>query len=315
MRKKLFVFTILIIVTISITSCNTNNKKTFDLFERKEQEIALENGISQISEIEIGLDTAGNSLWKRTNQIKYYDDKGLLVKVIRPLYFTKTWAKSSSGLGMTLDEMSYNMRMSETNIPNGKVDTTFYSYDDKENLISIKGKYLTTYKYDEHNNEIEKCISAEYYETVCHSKKYSYNENGDIISRIDSSGARSSSRGRKINIPTNKIFFKYDKEGRIIYDGEFKRIFNDKGQLVKMTDSIEGNKYAFTYDNEGKRVTETFTLIVSKSWDSKNVLTNVKTSTTKKYFYYNEKGLLKQEKQLDENDKLISLKNYEYVFK
>jgi len=45
-----------------------------------------------------------------------------------------------------------------------------------------------------------------------------------------------------------------------------------------------------------------------------NTTSNIKTNTTRKYFYYDDKGLLKQEKTLDKNDKLISLLNYEYKF-
>jgi len=310
---------ILIVSLILAIYFNNTTKKPYDLFEVHEREIVLQNKISKITKIEIGLDTTGNSLWKRISETKLYDKEGFLIMEISPKYVSRPWPKSSPD-GMTIDEMNYYSIISKTNIPNGEADTTHFGYDKNEKLISIKDEFLTTYKYDKYDSPIEKCVSSEYLETVCHIKRYEYDENERIISRVDSSGVMASRKGRKWNIPTKKIFYKYDNEGRITFEGEYERVFNDKGQLIEVKQFIEGNdslgdKYIFAYNSEGKRVSEKYTRVISSSWNPEtNVVSNIKTKTTYKYFYYNEKGLLKQEKILNENDKLTSLKNYEYAF-
>jgi hypothetical protein len=312
------VLTVVVILTFA-TSCNNINRKPYNIFEEHERETVLYNKISQITEIEIGLDTAGNSQWKRISSTKLYDKKGFIIETITPEYMTRPWPKSSPG-GMTIDEMSYHTQMSETNIPNGKADTTYFNYDERGNLNSIKNRYLTTYKYDEYNNLTEKCVTSDYTETVCNIKSYEYDKNNRIISIIDSAGVMSSTSGRKRNIPANKSIFKYDNAGRVIFDGKYKRIFNNKDQLIEVKDfNQESNsfsdKYVFTYDSENRKVSEEFTKVVSSSWNPEtNIVSNIKTAITKKYLYYNDRGLLKQEKTLDKNDKLISLMNYEYLF-
>ena len=308
-----------VLILLIVSSCNKNLQKKYNLFENDNSEYILKNNISEITEFKIGLDTSGISLWKRIKSIKIFNNKGLLIKTINPGYITAPFPKSSSE-GFSIDEINYYLSMNETNIPNGKVDTTYFDYDENQNLLSTKNEFLITYKYDTNNNEIEKCVSSEYNETVCNFKRYVYDENQRIKYCIDSSGVRASRDGRKYNLPTKKSIFKYDKNGKVIFDGEYNRVFNENGMLISISkfDSDNKsiiNKYEFTYDTYNRKVSETFTQQVSSSWDPKtNITSNRKTSSIRKYFYYDAKGLLKQEKTLDNKDKLISLVNYEYKF-
>jgi len=310
---------LLIVILLIVTSCNKHFQKQYNLFDKDDSEYILKNNISEITEFKIGLDTSGNSLWKRISTSKLYNKKGYLIKTISPGYISKPWPKSGPE-GLSIDAINYNSIISETNIPNGKVDTTYFDYDDKGNLLSTKNEFLITYKYDINNNEIEKCVSSEYTETVCNFKRFVYDENQRIKYSIDSSGVRASRDGRKYDLPTKKSFFKYDKNGRVIFDGEYNRVFNEKGLLISISKFSSDNKniiekYEFTYDTNNRKVTETFTQEVSSNWDPKtNITSNRKTASTRKYFYYDAKGLLKQEKTLDNKEKLISLINYEYKF-
>jgi hypothetical protein len=309
-----------IIMAFIVVSCNIQAQKKYDLFEKDNREYILNNNISEIIEYEIGLDTSGTSMWKRVSNSKLYNKEGLLIKSSTPDYISRNW-KVNGSQGATLEEINYNLKMSKTDIPSGKIETTSYEYDDKGNLISLKGSNIhITYKYDINNNEIEKCVSSEYGETVCNYKKFVYDENQKIIYSIDSLGVRASSDGRKYDLATKKYYFKYDKNGKVIFDGIYNRKFTEEGFLTSICKLSKDNKniihqYEYKYDKNNRKVIETFTQQVSSSWDPVTKITsNIKTNTTRKYFYYDNKGLLKQEKTLDKNDKLISLLNYEYKF-
>ncbi len=201
---------IILPILFLVISCDKKFQKHYNLFDRDDRAYILKNNISEITEYEIGLDTSGNSLWKRISTIKLYDNKGNLIKTISPGYYTKPWPKSSPE-GMLMDVISYYSIMSETNIPNGKVDTTYFDYDDNGNLLSSKNEFLITYKYDINNNEIERCVSSEYTETICNFKKFVYDENQRIKYIIDSSGVRASRDGRKYDQPTRKSFLNMTK--------------------------------------------------------------------------------------------------------
>lgn len=311
---------ILIVFLLVVTSCNKHFQEKYNLFEKDEREYVLNNNISEIIEYKIGLDSSGNSLWKRISNRKLYDKEGLLIKTIIPGYISKPRPDRTDDMSLSYYTYYFFGDMNGTDIPNGKADTTYYKYNEKGNLLSTQNDFLITYKYDNNNNEIEKCFSEEYTETVCNYKRYEYDENQRVKCCIDSSGARASSDGRKFEIPVKKSCFKYDKNGKVIFDGEYNRIFNEKGLLIDITKFASDNKniiekYEYTYDSNNRKVTETFTQEVSSIWNPKtNITSNRKTASIRKYFYYDAKGLLIQEKTLDNKDKLISLINYEYKF-
>jgi Holliday junction DNA helicase RuvA len=79
----------LLITIILLISCSQNNFKPFDLFDLKEKEIVIKNKIKEIREIEIAIDTAGVSLWKRVTNIKHYNKDGNLTLSLTPNYLRK----------------------------------------------------------------------------------------------------------------------------------------------------------------------------------------------------------------------------------
>jgi hypothetical protein len=312
---------ILIVILLVVTSCSKHLQKRYNLFENDNTEYVLKNNISEITEYKIGLDTSGNSLWKRIKIIKSYDKNGFLTKTIEPEYVSKTISKSITD-AMSLESLENYLcsDVGDTNVPNGRAETTAFKYDEEGNLSSTQNEYLITYKYDKNNNEIEKCISQEYSETVCHYKRYEYDENKRVKCCIDSSGAMSSSNGRKTVIPTKKSYFKYDKNGRVIFDGEYSRKFNEKGLLININKFDTDNKsiiekYEYAYDASNRKVSEIFTQEdTSISYIKTSVSSIRKPMIRKTYFYYDAKGFLIQEKTLNNKDKLVSLINYEYKF-
>ena len=312
---------LLIVILLVVTSCSKHFQKKYNLFENDETEYVLKNNISEITEYKIGLDTSGNSLWKRIKIIKSYDKNGFLTKTIAPEYVNKPISKSITD-AMSLESFENYLcsDVGDTNIPNGRAETTSFNYDEEGNLLSTQNEYLITYKYDNNNNEIEKCISQDYSETVCHYKRYEYDENKRVKCCIDSSGAMSSSNGRKFVIPTKKSYFKYDKNGRVIFDGEYNRKFNEKGLLINISKFDTDNKsiiekYEYKYDTNNRKVSEIFTQEdTSISYIKNSGSSNRNPIIRKTYFYYDAKGLLKQEKTLNDKDKLVSLINYEYKF-
>lgn len=312
---------ILLVILLAVTSCNKHFQKKYNLFENDDTQYVLKNNISEITEYKIGLDTSGNSLWKRIKIIKSYDKNGFLTKTIAPEYVNKPISKSITD-AMSLESFENYLcsDVGATNIPNGRSVTTSFNYDEEGNLLSTQNEYLTTYKYDNNNNEIEKCISQDFSETVCHYKRYEYDENKRVKCCIDSLGAMSSSNGRKTVIPTKISYFKYDKNGRVIFDGEFNRKFNEKGLLINISKSDTDSKriiekYEYAYDASNRKVSEIFTQEdTSISYIKTSVSSIRKPIIRKTYFYYDAKGFLIQEKTLNNNDKLISLINYEYKF-
>lgn len=309
----------LILLTIVLLSCVNSNSERYDVFEIHEKDIVRKNKISQISKIEIGLDMDGQPLWERLSLTKFFDQQGNLIKEIIPKYLTRTYIEPPEGLSAS-EKWRFALNMNRTNIPIiGYGDTISYTYDTNGNLLTKKeGQLISRFKYDKYNNPILECFT--YNETVCNTKKYEYKKNGQIVSRVDSFGVSSREKvGNRLLETSNgykkKFDYIYDDNGRLIFDGERFRTFNKRGQLIQVKvffsteEYREGKKasrtYDFLYDDSGKRICEIFTRVVSSSGH---------TETTRKYFYYNEKGLLFQEKELNEDDILISLHNYTYTF-
>lgn len=304
--KILFAIFIVFILLLS-TSCD--KRKPYKLIDSDDKEIILKNNISKITQIEVCLDTAGNPMFKRIINYKLYDKNGFLTQEIVPQYVQKPWIKFEN----VLIELKYNSKMTNTNIPSGRVDTTYYKYDNNGNLIStIDNNIQVKSKYDENNNEIERCVSSEYGETTCNYYTYKYDENNKVKYVIDSFGVD----GGRSNIPSIKKNFKYDKNDRVIFDGDYYKEYNERGLLIKFyKNNIDNSEYIddlyeFEYDNQDKKVVEKIKLHVPKEMFLKNTVIYSQIS----YFYYNDKGLITQRKTLDNNNNLIDLINYEYDF-
>ena len=250
---KLIHASIIISILFLLISCNKSNINTYDLFENHERDIVVKNKISRITETKIGLDIYGNSLWKRTELIKCFNEKGYLIMKICPEYL-----KSSVECPQGIDVFTfYSSDMSSTNISNGRSDTTYYKYDTQGNLITEKlHGLIITRKYDINNNCTETCVKTDYSETGCNYSIFMYDKQNRVIARLDSFGVNSNNQGIKYQRPNTKSLYEYDKLGRIIFDGKIKRVFNTKNQLSELTENDDGfsNKYLCFYNEDGNRV-------------------------------------------------------------
>lgn len=293
---------------ILVISCTRTEGQTYDRFENHERDIIHKYNISQKIIFKIGLDTSGNSLWKRTEGIEFYNKEGVLTLSLNPRYLSRDpFPQRKSGEGMSLDELSNIEYLTETNIPNGNIDTTFCEYDDHHNLTSRRqNNHITTFKYDIHNNCIETCWKSEYSESNCNYCDFEYNKENQIVEKLESYGTRSNNRGIKVVNPIKKSYYQYDKLGRIVNDGEYVRFFNDKNQLSEVS-SIDNkaryDKFLFYYDKYGLRIKETWI----ESCKDYNRISDT-------FFYYNDKGLLIEKKILNESNRLLKLERYEYRF-
>jgi hypothetical protein len=317
--QKLVLSITYLLYFILLEACSQTAIKGYDLFEENERDKIVSQKVTKVSVIQIGLDTAGTSLWKRLYNEKYYNKFGLIYMSVSPKYEKLSWPTTPTG-GLTQAQIDYYLRMNETNIPTGTTDTTFYFYDKNYNLIKRKNQFIASFKYDRNNNLVETCTTLDYGEIVCNYIMYEYDEVGRIISKTDSAGAMSSMGARPRKSFSKKGVFKYDGLGRVVFDGAYDRVFNERNQLIEVMKKFEGSdvpseKFEFFYDEYGNRVKEIYTRIVSSSWNpNTNAVSNIVTQQSHKHYYYDQKGLLIQEKVLDERSVLRSLLNYEYEF-
>ncbi len=293
----------ILIIWITIISCSgVTTDKRYDIHdENYGQNILRKNRVSELNVIESGIDTSGNSMWKRLLVKKRFSKNGLMLTAIYPNYVEK---KIQNKTNMTLEEISNLVSalpsMTQTNIPIGTADTTFYSYDKNDNLIEKKNKDQSVrFKYDQNNNCIAECYSSEFSETTCKYSIYKYDHQNKIISKVDSADVISGKHGILRNSSTYEFPYEYDGLGRITSDGQFRMTYNNTGQLIKL--SGIGFKYEniMSYDKDGHLIKET-------EVDHHG--------TTSHFYHYSNNGLLEEEKTLNSFNKLIELKKYEYVF-
>ena len=189
MEFKIFIkiFTVGVFLIFECISCSSQfRKNTFQDITRSN---LIKNKVQTIVSRKVGLDTLGNSIWERVDGVEYYNNIGLKIMTLIPKYFPGPEIKTPPG-GLSLEQLS-NFRVSESNIPTGIVDTTFYEYDKNENLSMIRNEFLTQIKYDQYDNWVEKCFSSKFREDMCNYRTYEYDGNGKIIYHLDSAGARS----------------------------------------------------------------------------------------------------------------------------
>lgn len=289
----------LLLLLLFIVSCDQDKSKSIDRLDiNYERSIILDNRINQKIEIEVGLDSTGGYRWKRTRKISIYNHKGLLSMEIRPRYMTNEIIKSENE---SLDDyLLKSLPMGETNIPTGYSDTTFYKYDNEGNLISEQNNIGTiTYKYDKHQNRVERCFDSKDMETTCSFSIYEYGEGAKIVARIDSMGPIAASRGHKYDTKNSRVVYEYDNTERVIFDGRFHRTFNQKNQVVE--EETDMYKSILTYNTDNQKVQEAITYKSKKPW------------TNTHFFYYNG-NLVREVKVMDDADRLVELINYEYKF-
>ena len=82
--------------------------------EKNEMDIASKYSIYRKIEYKVGLDTSGNSLWERIENIKEFDNNGKLILIIYPIY--KAIDLDMSNINVFSELKLISSSMVETNI-------------------------------------------------------------------------------------------------------------------------------------------------------------------------------------------------------
>jgi|LauGreDrversion4_2_1035121.scaffolds.fasta_scaffold205980_1 YD repeat-containing protein len=299
----------------------------------KERNTIIETKVKTRTQLKVQLDKDGNAKWQKPIRIDSFDMRGLVVLSLFPKYELAERPPTPPG-GLTIEEINNNLLSLETDIPLNYYDSSLFEYDKNDDQIKLRNttseisrpeknflvinrhENTTLFKYDNKGNWIEKCFSYGIEEDICNYRIYEYDNTGRVVTRIDSVGPRSGKYnqgwGRK------EIIYEYDANGNLIYDGDNRRKYNAKNELIEeivFPERDGGELSSFEYDAAGKIQCITTRRVISSTWNPTTNTTVVnKTATLRKYFYYNEIGLTKQIKEIDENNRLVSLENYKYTF-
>lgn len=316
---------------IAILSCQTIPTKQRPL--DKERSTIIENKVKTRTQIKVHLDKDGNSIWQKPICIDSFDLRGLVVLSLFPKYELAESPPTPPG-GFTIEEINNNLLSGETDIPMNYYDSSLYEYDENGNQLKLKNitseinrpekKFLviskhentTLIKYDNSGNWIEKCFSYDIKEDICNYRIYQYDNKGRVKTRIDSAGPRSGKYNQ--SWVKKKILYEYDPRGNLLFDGHIRRKYNEKNEVIEefiFSGSDGGELSRFEYNASGKiQCISTQRVISSARYPNTNTTVVNKNAIKRKYFYYNEMGLAKQIKEIDENNRLISLENYTYTF-
>ncbi|QBN18943.1 hypothetical protein [Flavobacterium nackdongense] len=310
---------VIILFLFFFVGCKTKPLNNFenDIFCFNRDSIIKVKNIEKIEHYKVNIDS-GKTNWVRLEYSEVFNKNGNIIYLIRPTYLSivnKNYLLQKEG--WTIEDKAKNMAPLETNIPTGRIDTTFYFYNNSNKLIKEKeSNGETTYQYDEHGNEVSRCATSDNRETFCNYTIYEY-QNGRIIYKRDSLGASSifnryDDKRSISSIPKNK--FIYDKEGRIISNGIVSRKFNSVGKVVEVDKQING-KFVLDYDNRGNNTQMTIYTIGFSFTDNKtNKTTNSYRPPKYVNYIYDSNNLIIEEKTLDNNYKLIELNKIKYSF-
>lgn len=308
-----------------LVSCAGANNNDDVWFSNSEIDDVLRHSIHKKIEYKIGLDTNGNSLWKRVERIQEFKKDGNLEYEIYPRYSSIEYDLSNVDVFTKLKLLG---SMSETNIPTGEIDSIKYFYDkggklQKEVKQFSQFNQTILYKYNSNGDVIEKCVFADINQFNCRYSNYDYSDNGKIFSRVDSVG-KLGDVGQRTNSFGGSVIryeYQYDLEGRLIFNGEEGRVFDDSNKIVEFY-FVSGNGLkeeiiSNVYDDENKLVSRNFSK--AGGWMTKSNgdldTTDLKYRVSRmEYFLYDNKGLILQKKEISAEGKLLSLATYEFEF-
>jgi hypothetical protein len=282
--------------------------------------IVKENNIKIIETYKIIIDLNNKPAWKRLEYYKIFDENGRVIMSCSPKYFRKEAPRKPGG--MTWDELNHIEWFTETDIPTGKVDTSFYTYTKDGYQIKNTDGSVYSYKYDKYDNLIEKCVGSDLSETTCNYTIYDYEE-GKIKFKRDSIGRSTlwdneMFKQRSANYSQKKEY-KYDNLGNIVKDDQYEYNYDDKNRLIEIKekrDSIITGRYLIKYKN-GKNISTILKITrVGSSWNEKTKVTTWGTDydTTYTIYNYNEKSLKNEIKMINNNNILLSLEKFEYKY-
>ena len=319
---KTIITSLILLFLISDGNIKIKNTRYTNFYGENLQEIVKENNINIIETYKVVLDLNNKPSWKRLEYYEIFDEDGRIIMSCSPKYFQKK-APIKPG-GMTLEELSHIEWFTESAIPTGQIDTSFYTYTNDGYQIKNQDGSIYSYKYDKHENLIEKCVGSDLGETTCNYSIYDYADGeGRIKFKSDSIGRSTlwNNKDFKQRSANNnkKYEFKYDNLGNIIKDDQYEYSYDTENRLIEIQqkrDSVVTGRYLIKYKS-GKNISTI--LEITRDGGSWNEKTNVTTwgkdyDTTYTIYNYNEKSLKNEIKMIDKNNVLQSLKKFEYKY-
>ncbi len=312
LMKQLLNLNILIFFTFLFSTCTRN--KNFNYHDEliHESKILENNHVHKITETRVELDTLGNPDWKRIETIKFFNDKGLNVKLLTPRYIIEwTGGKAIKGkLFLSPRGSIHTYRYA------GYTDTIYREYNrfsklKKEIEISheengrLFSPVIYEYAYNNNGNLISTCRTLENLPISCLYMEYKYGDDGQIILRKDSSDYLPS--GVTMSYEISKPFeYKYDDNRNLIFNGL--NIFNldEKGNVLdRIPTRISPNAgVKRKFDSQGNLIEELSTYFNLQEH-------KVMEQDEKTYYKYNDKNLIIEKKIISKN-RIKRLFKYEY---
>lgn len=320
--KRLYILILFILLSNCVKKEFINNFK-YDEFGYSERKFVLQNNIKEILYYDINLDLNGNPTWQKITHKKVFDKKGNLIYSIRPEYFRREYEDSEMPESSSVSELwNHVLNLGETNVLTGKVDTIIFNYDESSNLILKKEKFFTTkFKYDIFHNEIESVFIPNLGQTIINYTIYNYLDDTGKINYVADSMPNSSVHEKQSlkeieRMNQKKVYYKYDDLGRIVFDREGYRTYDEQGRVLEVKDGRIYYKVTVDYDKKGNISSKTFIIIHNSSITENDKTVNFKRidTTSIEHYLYNDMELPIQVKTIDKNDKMINLSKIDYSF-
>lgn len=265
----------------------------------------------------------------KIRSIEYYNSKGLRVLEVIPSYkmvpndttryshlseFEKLWRSIPNEV--------------ESNEPTGFFDSAFYFYDENDRLIKTEQhksnqfgvnyiEFIVNYTYDNNDNIIQKCVTSENTNDLCSYTIFKYNNNGQIISEVDSFSLDIQRPDRPNKSQVRE--YKYNSQGLVSSINETNFIYNEKKLLVeknKTSGDVKIDIEYYTYDSNGNCVKIQHVKSALSTFDPKTNLTTVqKFDTSLLHRQYDKNNLIIE--SIDKYslmNKNYKLYKYEYTF-
>ena len=319
---KTILTSLILLFLFSDGNVKIKNTRYTNFYGENIQEIVKDNQINIIEHYKVVLDLDNKPSWKRLEYYEIFDEDGRIIMSCSPKYFQKELPRKPRGL--TLEELSHIEWFTETNIPTGQIDTSFYTYNKDGYQIKNEDGSVFSYKYDKYDNLIEKCGSDELSETTCNFTIYEYADGkGKIKFKRDSIGKSTLWDNERFKLRSannsQKKEFKYDNLGNIVKNDWYEFSYDSKNRLTEIKekqDTVITGKYLIKYKS-GKSISTILKITRDGgSWNEKTNLTTWGTDydTTYTIYNYNEKSLKNEIKMIDKNNILQSLEKFEYKY-
>lgn len=302
---KRVIYLMLVIAGCSEVSEPTYNKKHYES-ENYNPEVIRKNKISVRRSYEVY--SSNETVERKLKSISFFNENGQCTLKVSPRYFLKEPDANEEEIKDFDKAFNKLMASMNTNIPTGLSDSVFYLFDEQKRLVSEititprdvsrQWKQEIKIEYDKFNNVITRCVLADDFENHCNYSLITYDKNGRIITKKDSTPGFVL-ESRKSNVVL--CSYKYDNKGNIVYDGKRNFEYYEGGKISKENEiNMEGSterEVEYTYDKEDY-------LVAKKSRNHKFIFYS--------YYLYDERNLLIQEKNINNTDSIPLVVKYYY---